>query len=66
MYFDNVTIAGLAVAFLTALLPLLFGKEALRVQEDDPSTAQPETRERAESPRLVANIDRGVHPEPCR
>ena len=66
MYFDNMTIVGLGVAFLTALLPLLFRKEALRVREDDTSTAQGATRERVASPQRVADIDCDVHPEPCR
>jgi hypothetical protein len=66
MYFDNITIVGLAVAFLTALLPLLFGKEALRVREDDTPTPEGAARERVSSPRRVADIDCSVNPEPCR
>lgn len=39
MYFDNLTIAGTLAVSLYALLPLLFGKEFLRVHEDDESVA---------------------------
>ena len=66
MYIDNMTIIGLVVAFVTALLPLLFGKEALRVREGDTSTAQSATRERVARPQRVADIDCDAHPEPCR
>ncbi len=34
MYFDNLTIAGLIALVPYALLPLLFGRETVRVQRD--------------------------------
>jgi hypothetical protein len=34
MYFDNLTLAGIAVVAVYALLPFVFGREMLRVEED--------------------------------
>jgi hypothetical protein len=60
MYIDNLTIAGLAVALVTALLPLLFGREALRVREDETTSVESEGTD------LAINVDCGAEPEPCR
>lgn len=35
MYLDNLTLAGITVVALYGLLPFLFGRETLRVEEDD-------------------------------
>lgn len=35
MFLDNLTIAGLLAAGFFALLPLLFGRESLKVEDDD-------------------------------
>jgi hypothetical protein len=56
MYVDNLTIAGLASAFVYTLLPLFFGRETLRVDES------------AETPisRRAASEGDGIdHPHPC-
>ena len=63
MYIDNLTIAGLAVALVTALLPLLFGREALRVREDETTDA---AREAADASDLALDMDCDAQPEPCR
>jgi hypothetical protein len=56
MYFDNLTIAGLVTAGLYLLLPLLFGRELVRVEEEsDPSSRS----ERPASPPLESAA------EPC-
>lgn len=60
MYIDNLTIAGLAVALVTALLPLMFGREALGVREDEATATH------AEGSNLTEDIDCGAQPEPCR
>ena len=66
MYFDNLTIAGIAVALMTALLPLLFGKEALRVVEDEATATDPYRGHRFANTDLTADADCGAQPEPCR
>lgn len=50
MYLDNLTIAGLLITSLYALVPLLFGKETLRVEDDQDieqsrSSRRPSARE---------------------
>ncbi|MCG6898197.1 MAG: hypothetical protein LJE61_00220 [Thiocapsa sp.] len=47
MYIDNLTIAGATVTALYLLMPLLFGREMLRVELDAPL---PDTPDRASSP----------------
>lgn len=34
MYFDNLSLAGIAVVALYGLLPFVFGRETLRVEEE--------------------------------
>jgi hypothetical protein len=41
MYFDTLSLTGLLVAASYALLPLLFGREVLRVVDDAPDGALP-------------------------
>ena len=40
MIFDNLTLAGIAIAALYGFLPLLFKKEIIRVQEADSGCAE--------------------------
>ena len=47
MFFDNLTIAGIAVIACFAILPLLFGKEFLRVEEADSEPGPGAARENA-------------------
>lgn len=62
MYFDNLTLAGLAVAGLYLLLPLLFGRELLRVEEAETAGDTP-----ARPTRIVAATPCGGRgAEPCR
>ena len=42
MYFDNLTMAGLLTVALYALLPLLFGREMLRVEEEQGGSGSPD------------------------
>lgn len=58
MYFDNLTIAGILVVALYGLLPLLFGREIIRVEAD--SETQPAPR-RGEDSAIS-----GCSTEPCR
>jgi len=52
MYFDNLSLAGIAVVALYGLLPLLFGRETLRVEEDDAETpSRPVTQTDRHDPR---------------
>jgi hypothetical protein len=62
MYFDNLTIAGITVATVTALLPLLFGREALRVAEEPGSDGR---ADRPGSARPSADIDCAAQAELC-
>jgi len=66
MYFDNLTIAGVAVASVTALLPLLFGKEALRVREEDTSSPSPHRPEPTRNASVAPDAGCDAQPEPCR
>jgi len=67
MYFDNLTIAGIAAASLYALLPLLFGRETLRVKEDRDALANRYTREPDTSHGQLAGEDGcGGQTQPCR
>ena len=34
MFFDNLTVAGVAIVSLYGFLPLLFGREFIRVEDD--------------------------------
>ena len=45
MYFDNLSLAGIAVVAVYGLLPFVFGREMLRVEED------------GDDPRAVAGHD---------
>ena len=65
MYFDNLTIAGLVAATLTALIPFLFGREMIRVREDEMSgsTNAPSHSEAGET--VVNEIDCATAPETC-
>lgn len=45
MYFDNLTLAGIAAVTVYGLLPFLFGREMLRVEED------------GDDPKVVAGTD---------
>jgi hypothetical protein len=65
MYLDNLTFAGLAIASVTALLPLFFGREMIRVQEDDTSAfaTSPRQSDARETP---SEIDCATAPEACR
>jgi hypothetical protein len=38
MYIDNLTIAGVLIVSAYALLPLLFGREFFRVEDDEADT----------------------------
>ena len=59
MYFDNLTIAGILVVALYGLLPLLFGREIIRVEEDS-GEARP-------TPRLgEGSAVAGCSAKPCR
>lgn len=60
MYFDNLTITGLLAAGLYLLLPLLFGREILRVEEQEPHP--PTVADRPTSPA----VESGCAAEPCR
>ena len=66
MYFDNLTIAGLAVASLTALLPLVFGRETLRVREDDTTASAPSSQRSDAIGSIPPDIDCAAAPEGCR
>jgi hypothetical protein len=64
MYFDNLTIAGLLALVPYVLLPLLFGRETVRVQETEEGVEIP-------NPTSLSSYARGSrsggrrHPEPC-
>ena len=51
MFFDHLTFAGIAIVSLYGLLPLLFGKELLRVEEEE--TECPKTSTDCGSSRLA-------------
>jgi hypothetical protein len=54
MYIDNLTLVGIAVASTYLLMPLLFRREIMVVEQDrDPSVSGLQGR------------DRGVAPRPC-
>jgi hypothetical protein len=57
MYFDNLTIVGLTVASVMALLPLFFGKEMIRVQEDDTRASVPSPRQSGVSEAIPNEIE---------
>lgn len=65
MYFDNLTIAGILMVAPYALLPLLFGRELVRVADDQPESPQPARVTGENLPGLPAGID-CRDPEPCR
>jgi hypothetical protein len=62
MYFDSLTVSGLAIIALYALLPLVFGKEFLWVKEDQGQIANA-----ANKPDKRADARRTPDPcpEPC-
>jgi hypothetical protein len=65
MYFDNLTIAGIVAASLVAFVPLVFGREILRVEDDqsadgsrgseDPASKQ-EQKTRSATPNNDATV----------
>jgi hypothetical protein len=65
MYFDSLTIAGLAVASVTAILPLLFGREMIRVQEDGTTATTPSPRQTGDWETVPTEIDCVTAPEAC-
>jgi hypothetical protein len=65
MYIDNLTIAGLAVASVTAMLPFLFGREMIRVQEDDASATAPSPRQSNASESVPSEIECATASEAC-
>ena len=65
MFFDNLTIAGLVVATVTALLPLFFGRELIRVQTDVTNTPAPPPRESDASETVLSEIDCATAAEAC-
>jgi hypothetical protein len=64
MYFDNLTIAGLLALVPYALLPLLFGRETIRVQEIEGGVDIPSPTGPSSYARTSRAGGRG-HPEPC-
>ncbi|MGA7979365.1 MAG: hypothetical protein WCA32_03965 [Chromatiaceae bacterium] len=63
MYFDNLTIVGLAAISLYGLLPLAFGREFLWVKEEMGQGAVPShSSAKHEGPHPAAT---GLCPEPC-
>jgi hypothetical protein len=64
MYFDNLTIAGLIALVPYALLPLLFGRETVRVQETEGGLEIPDPTGPSSYARASRADGRG-HPEPC-
>jgi predicted histidine transporter YuiF (NhaC family) len=64
MFFDNLSMAGLLVVMPYALLPLLFGREFLRVMEDGADSAEQalEVQPTAPDPR---SIGADAVPVPC-
>jgi hypothetical protein len=66
MFFDNLTIAGLVAVSFYALLPLLFGKEILRVEEDAETPAtqgyHPGRKERPDPAGCGADPAGGLNP----
>ena len=66
MYFDNLTIAGLAIASVTALLPLFFGREMIRVHEDGTSASAPSSSQSAASETVPGEMDCATATETCR
>ena len=65
MYFDNLTIAGLAVAAVTALIPLFFGRELFRVREDESSDPAYSSNQPEASESVVGELDCATAPEAC-
>jgi hypothetical protein len=66
MYIDNLTIAGLAVASITAMLPFIFGREMIRVQEDGTSATTPSSPRQTDDLEAVpSEIDCVTAPEAC-
>ena len=65
MFFDNLTIAGLVVATVTAMLPFFFGKEMIRVQEDDKSASIPSPRQSDLGETVLSEFDCATAPEAC-
>ena len=65
MYFDNLTIAGLAVAAVTALLPFFFGREMIHVCEEEMSDSAYTPRQSDASETAVSEIDCATAPESC-
>ena len=64
MYFDNLTIAGLVALVPYALLPLLFGRETVSVQETEEGSEIPDPTGLSSYARASRTGGRG-HPEPC-
>ena len=57
MYFDNLTIAGILMVAPYALLPLLFGREMLRIADDQLERPRPVSGASPNLPRLPEGID---------
>jgi hypothetical protein len=57
MYFDNLTMAGIVAVSLYAFLPLLFGRETLRVAEAAESVTAP--RDAAREAKRMVQAGRG-------
>jgi hypothetical protein len=65
MYIDNLTIAGILVVIPFALLPLLFGREILRVEEDDDAQILSPRTNREKSGKDDQDLDCGLGPSAC-
>jgi hypothetical protein len=65
MYFDTLTIAGILMVAPYALLPFLFGRELLRVADDQSECLKLETHS-AKTISRQANADECCDLEPCR
>lgn len=65
MYFDNLTIAGIVAVSLYALLPVLFGKEILRVEDDTAESGRPSAHGSDDIAVAPGIRGRSDCPEPC-
>ena len=66
MILDNLTIAGLLAAGLCALLPLLFGREFLKVEDDGMTSApEPPCSDRGGAPAGVQRLAGQTSTETC-
>ena len=64
MYIDNLTIAGILAASIYGLLPMLFGREFLRVEDDEGETGRQTCPGHGRIPSSSAALQHN-HQSPC-